>query len=89
MQFCFRYLQYLEMLGQMITKLSNYFVGLLILLKCWNFNGFIYQHFKDLLKVLDRALSNYLFGLLDFWKFNAFIYQHFEDLLKVLDRAYL
>jgi len=45
----------------------------------------IYQHFGDLLKVLDRALSNYFVELLDCWKFNAFIYQHFGDLLKVLD----
>jgi len=44
------------------------------LLDRWNFNGLIYQHFEDLLKVLDRALSNYFVELLDCWKFNGFIY---------------
>jgi len=43
--------------------------------------------FGDLLKVLDRALSDYFARLLDCWKFNAFIYLHFWRLLKVLDRA--
>jgi len=31
--------------------------------------------FGDLLKVLDRALSDYFVRLLDCWKFNAFIYK--------------
>jgi len=33
--------------------------------------------FEDLLKVLDRALSDYFVRLVDLWKFNAFIYLHF------------
>jgi len=43
------------------------------MLDCWKFNAFIYQHFGDLLKVLDRALSNYFVGMLDCWKFNGTI----------------
>jgi len=30
------------------------------MLDCWKFNGTIYQHFRDLLKVLDRAIFNYV-----------------------------
>jgi len=31
--------------------------------------------FGDLLKVLDRALSDYFVRLVDLWKFNGFIYE--------------
>jgi len=38
---------------------------------------FLYIYtFGDLLKVLDRALSDYFVRLLDCWKFNVFIYLH-------------
>jgi len=43
--------------------------------------------FGDLLKVLDRALSDYFHRLVDLWKFNAFIYKNVGDMLKVLGRA--
>jgi len=43
------------------------------------FNAFIYKKsVGDLLKVLDRALSDYFVRLLDCWKFTAFTYLHFQ-----------
>jgi len=56
-----------------------------IKLFCWNVRLLKMQCFYiflksvgDLLKVLDRALSNYFVRVLDGWKFNAFIYLHFQ-----------
>jgi len=52
------------LLKAMDTTVRQGLTDVSYLLDCWKFNGTICQHFGDLLKVLDRALSNYFVGIL-------------------------